>query len=99
MRESGIFFKVLVQVVILFGLDMWVMTPYMGPALWISRTGCTIVQQKDIRGGFGSEDGNTPLVGGDGGGNMGFGFGGGGGVCVEEDVFCRSVLLIVDLCE
>ena len=35
MRVSEIFFKVVVQVVILFGLETWVMTPCMGRDLGI----------------------------------------------------------------
>ena len=35
MRVSEIFFKVVVQVVLIFGLETWVMTPRMGRALGI----------------------------------------------------------------
>ena len=35
MRVSGLFFKVVVQVVFLFGLETWVITPHMGRALGI----------------------------------------------------------------
>ena len=38
-RVSGMFFKVVVQAVLLFGSDMWVMTPHMVRALGFSAQG------------------------------------------------------------
>ena len=43
--------------------------------------------------------GVTPLGGGYAGGNMGGRFGGGVVVCIEEEDYGCSVLLIMDLCE
>ena len=40
-RMSGIFFKVVVQEVFLFGLEMWAATPPIGRTLWVSTTVCT----------------------------------------------------------
>ena len=38
-RVSGMFFKAVVQAVLLFGSEKWVMTPHMGQALEVSNTG------------------------------------------------------------
>ena len=35
MWVSGIFFKVVIQVVLIFGMETWVVTPHMGRALGI----------------------------------------------------------------
>ena len=39
MQVSGIFFKAVVQVVILFGLETWVTNPHMGQAMGSSQHG------------------------------------------------------------
>ena len=85
MRVSEIFFKVVVQVVILFGLETWVMTPCMGRDLGIlhNRVDHRPTERHTRRLQFGRWV-LPPLGGGDGGGNMGGGFGGGGGVRLEE---------------
>ena len=38
-RVSGMFFKAVVQAVLIFGLEAWVMTPRMGQALVIFQNG------------------------------------------------------------
>ena len=38
-KVLGVFFKAVVQAVILFGLETWVVTPRMGQALGVSNTG------------------------------------------------------------
>ena len=37
-RVLGMFFKVMVQAVLLFGSEMWVMTPYMGQSIGVVST-------------------------------------------------------------
>ena len=83
-----------------FGLETWVMIPFMGFSLGIfyNRVACRLTERQPQRLCDGGWD-YHPLGGGDGGGNGGGGFGGGGGVRLEEKEYGGSVLLIMDLCD
>ena len=74
-----------VHVVILFGLEMWVMTPHIGRDLCIFQNRVAYWITERHPGSFGTEVGSNPLGGGDGGRNVGGGFGGGGDVRLEEE--------------
>ena len=87
----------LVQVVLLYDLDTWVMTPHMVRALGIFQNRMahhlTVRKLQRLR----DRSSEYPPI--DAGGNVGGGFGVGGGVCLEEEEYGHSVLLIMDLCE
>ena len=85
MWVQGIFFKVVVHMVPLFGLDMWVMIPLMGRSLgtFHNRVARRLTERQLQRIWDRSWE-YHPLGGGDGGGNGGGGFGGGGGVRLED---------------
>ena len=100
MRVSGIFFKVVIQVVFYIWVgDVGDYQPHgtspgefpekAGPPYYRKTFAAALVQKLGV----------PPLGGGDGGGNVGGGFGGGGGVLVEEEAYGCSVLLIMDLYE
>ena len=68
MRVSGILFKVVIQVVLIFGLETWGMTPHMCRVLGIfTEQGGTLSNRKTSVVALGWKLGVTPLGGGDGG--------------------------------
>ena len=72
--------------VLIFGFEMWVMTPPHGTGPGdFPEQGGHLSNRKTSVAASGKKLGVPPLVGGEGGGNMGGGFGGGGGVRLEEE--------------
>ena len=97
---SGIFFKVVVQVVLIFGSETRVMTHRMGWYLGgFPEQGGPSDHKKIDAVASGLKLVEPPFGGGDGGVNMGGGFVVGGVLRLEEEEYVRVVLLIMYLCE